>query len=40
MKRREYVKPTMHVVKLHNRQQLLQSSYDVIPPGQPDLPPA
>lgn len=40
MIRKAYVKPTMLVVKLHNRQQLLQVSYDVIPPDQPDLPPA
>ena len=40
MKRREYVKPTMLVVKLQNRLQLLAGSYDVIPPGQPNLPPA
>lgn len=40
MIRKAYVKPTMLVVKLQNRLQLLQDSYDVIPPGQPDLPPA
>ncbi len=40
MKRKEYVKPTMLVVKLQNRQQLLTGSYDVIPPGAPNLPPA
>ena len=40
MKRNEYVKPTMVVVKLQNRKLLLQGSYDEIPPGEPDLPPA
>jgi len=40
MKRNEYVKPTMVVVKLQNRRLLLAGSPDEIPPGEPNLPPA
>ena len=40
MERKKYVKPTMLVVKLKNRQQLLAGSYDVIPPGDPNSDPA